>query len=378
MQESVLGFFGHHCCRLSRQWITGMSGLLVLLLLNGCSQHSVTAPTQKPVTVKAKIQRLLPPTVTDKAGWSEDIYQSFQHQSLSPSAENLCAVIAVAGQESGFNPNAPVNGLPAIAMKEIYRRAATLYIPRFLVNTALKIPSSDGRSYAERLKTVHTEKQLSDIFDDLIDRVPLGQRLFGNLNPVHTGGPMQVSIAFAEAHDAGYPWPVKHSVRQEVFSRRGGVWYGTLHLLGYPADYPAMLYRFADFNAGWYASRNAAFQAAVMQLTGRKLALDGDLIRYDSDAAGATEQAVLSLQSRLGLSAAEIHRQLTQGESPEFQQSRVWQQVFRLADKQKGSALPRQRLPGIELNSPKITRNLTTAWFAQRVNSRYQQCLARQ
>ncbi|ARU96070.1 DUF1615 domain-containing protein [Tatumella citrea] len=352
--------------------------MLVMLLLNGCSQHSTTAPVQQPVTVKAKIQRLLPPTVTDKAGWSEDIYQSFHHQSLPPSASNLCAVIAVAGQESGFNPDAPVNGLPDIALKEIYRRAATLYIPQFLVNTALKIPSSDGRSYAERLRTVHTEKQLSDIFDDLIDRVPLGQRLFGNLNPVHTGGPMQVSIAFAEAHATGYPWPVKHSVRQEVFSRRGGVWFGTLHLLGYPTDYPAMLYRFADFNAGWYASRNAAFQAAVMQLTGRKLALDGDLVRYDSDAAGATEQAVLSLQSQLGLSAAEIHRQLAQGESPDFQQSRVWQQVFRLADKQQGSPLPRQRLPGIELHSPKITRNLTTAWFAQRVNSRYQQCLTRQ
>ncbi len=357
---------------------SGVCGLLAVILLNGCSQHSSKVAVQPPATVKATVQRLLPPAVADKQGWSEDIYQSFQHQSLATSPENLCAVIAVAGQESGFNPDAPVSGLPDIALKEIYRRAASLYIPQFLVNTALKIPSSDGRSYAERLKTVRTEKQLSDIFDDLIDRVPLGQRLFGRLNPVHTGGPMQVSIAFAEAHAAGYPWPVNHSIRREVFSRRGGVYFGTLHLLGYPTDYPSMLYRFADFNAGWYASRNAAFQAAVAQLTGRKLALDGDLVRYDSDAAGATELAVLSLQPQLGISSGDIHRQLTLGESPEFQHSRVWQQVFRLADKQQGTRLARQRLPGIELHSPKITRDLTTAWFAQRVNSRYQQCLARQ
>ena len=110
-----------------------------------------------------------------------------------------------------------------------------------------------------------------------------------------------------------------------------------------------------------------------MLRTGRKLAVDGDLVRYDSDAAGATELAVLSLQPRLGISAADIHRQLALGESPEFQQSRVWQQVFLLADKQQARALPRQRLPGIELHSPKITRNLTTAWFAQRVHRRHQQ-----
>jgi len=111
--------------------------------------------------------------------------------------------------------------------------------------------------------------------------VPMGRQLFGNLNPVRTGGPMQVSIAFAEANARGYPYPVKESIRHEVFTRRGGIWFGTRHIFGYPADYPDTLYRFADFNAGWYASRNAAFQAAVSRVSGKPLALDGDLIRYD-------------------------------------------------------------------------------------------------
>lgn len=34
-------------------------------------------------------------------------------------------------------------------------------------------------------------------------------------------------------------------------------------------------------------------------------------------------------------------------------------------------------MPHIRLQSAKITRKLTTGWFADRVNGRYRQCLAR-
>jgi hypothetical protein len=74
-----------------------------------------------------------------------------------------------------------------------------------------------------------------------------------------------------------------------------------------PASYSVPLYRFADFNAGWYASRNAAFQNAVVKASGVKLALDGDLIRYDSEEPGSTELAVRRLAGQLGMSDSEIH-----------------------------------------------------------------------
>ncbi|MDI9795734.1 DUF1615 family protein, partial [Pseudomonas aeruginosa] len=51
--------------------------------------------------------------------------------------------------------------------------------------------------------------------------------------------------------------------------------------------------------------------------------------------------------------------------------------VFALAESATGKTLPRAVLPGITLESPKITRKLTTAWFAKRVDERYQRCMAR-
>ncbi|MDF2778460.1 MAG: hypothetical protein K0S90_1983, partial [Enterobacteriaceae bacterium] len=173
----------------------------------------------------------------------------------------------------------------------------------------------------------------------------------------------------------GYPWKMEGTVRQEVFSRRGGLWFGTYHLLNYPASYSEPLYRFADFNAGWYASRNAAFQSAVSKASGVKLALDGDVILYGSRDAGSTERAVRKLGPQLGLSDAEIRNQLEQGDRQAFEKTELYKGVYRLAEKKSGKTLPRALLPGIQLESPKITRNLTTAWFAKRVDDRRARCM---
>lgn len=365
--------------------------LSVALLLAGCASDPTSAPTKeasvsapktppamqprKPADMKSRIVTFLPRNVVDKQGWANDVVTALTTQGVTVNDHNVCSVLAVAEQEATYQADPVVPGLGKIAWKEINARAAKLLIPEFMVRAALSINSPTGKSYAERIDKLRTEREMSEIFEDMISMLPMGKTLFGNMNPVHTGGPMQVSIDFAEANARGYPYPVKDSIRHEVFTRRGGIWFGTKHIFGYPADYPDTLYRFADFNAGWYASRNAAFQAAVSRLSGKTLALDGDLIRYDSDLPGNTELAVYTLASRVNMSKQAIHQSLRTGDTAEFAETDLYHRVFTLADQQAGKRQPRAILPGIQLKSPKITRNLTTAWFAKRVDDREQRCV---
>ncbi|WP_439843510.1 DUF1615 domain-containing protein [Aeromonas dhakensis] len=370
-----------------------LATLSLALLLAGCASEPPAPATpstsvipagrpipkamqpQKPADMKSRIVTFLPRNVVDKPGWANDVVTALTSQGLTVSDHNVCTVLAVAEQEATYQADPVVPGLGKIAWKEINARAGKLLIPEFVVRTALSIKSPTGKTYAERIDKLRTEREMSEIFEDMIGEVPMGKQLFGNMNPVRTGGPMQVSVAFAEANTRGYPYPVKDSIRHEVFTRRGGIWFGTKHIFGYPADYPDTLYRFADFNAGWYASRNAAFQAAVSRLSGKTLALDGDLIRYDSDLPGKTELAVHAIAGQLSMSKQAIHQSLKLGDSSDFAQSDLYHRVFTLADKQAGKRLPRAILPGIQLKSPKITRNLTTAWFAKRVDEREQRCV---
>ena len=335
---------------------------------------------RNPAEVRAEIVRLLPSSASDHQAWATDITAAFAALKIEPSTENICATLAITEQESGFNPNPAVPGLSRIALAELDRRASQHGIPAFLVHAALKFDSPNGKTYADRLAAVRTERDLSRIYDDFIGSVPMGKRLLQGANPVHTGGPMQVSIAFAEklAGAQPYPYPATGSIREEVFTRRGGMYFGIAHLLGYPTSYPRPLFRFADYNAGFYASRNAAFQNAVRVASGIPIAIDGDLVGYGRGSkVGATETAVRSLAGAIGLSAAQIRRALNKGETAGFEQTRVYQRVFALADQQSRQPLPRATLPRIDLQSPKITRKLTTEWFARRVDQRYRRCMAK-
>ena len=357
----------------------------LVLSLAGCATTEPEGPASRPMTAaegRALIVRLLPDSVKDKTGWATDVYAAFASLDLRTSADNFCAAIAIIGQESGFEADPVVPGLAKIARAEIEKRRDNAGIPRFALDAALAMPSTNGKSYAERLDAVKTEQQLSVLYEDFIDRVPFGKTLLADRNPVRTGGAMQVSIAFAEAFSAEkpYPYPVGESIRHEVFTRRGGVYFGVAHLLDYPAPYTRQIYRFADFNAGQYSSRNAAFQQAVTQASGIPLTLDGDLLRYErgepAREPSSTELAVRVLARRMDVTNDEIRRDLARGRGAGFERTKVYLRMFELVDA-PGKPAPRAVLPQIPLSSPKITRPLTTDWFANRVQTRYENCMKR-
>ena len=352
----------------------------------------VPQPPQPPVSTskqpvlneaqgRALLDRLLPPRISDRQGWNNDIVTAFTALKIPYRADNFCAVAAVIEQESSWQADPTVPNLPAIVWEKIGERANKYLVPLPVVKAALLKTSPNGKSYKARIDNLRTEREMNLLFEDMSAEASKLGLPMNMKNPIRTGGPMQVSVEFAEAHVKIWPYPYQsgNSIRNDVFTRRGGIYFGSAILLQYPAPYQDMIYRFADFNAGRYSSRNAALQAAVSQLTGLKLALDGDLLSYTGkQATGSTYQALLSLRSRLDMSQSAIERDLQQEKNSALAQTELYRKVFALADSKAGKPLARERMPQIDLHSPKISRKLTTQWFADKVNGRYQACMARQ
>jgi Protein of unknown function (DUF1615) len=352
---------------------------VVFVLASCASKQPAESPQLSPADAHGLIEHSLPPNVSDRTGWATDIYAAFTSLTVAPTHENICATVAVIAQESSFRVDPVVPNLGVIARREIEARAGRAHVPMLLVNGVLELKSSDGHSYGQRIDAAKTEKDLSDAYEDFIAQVPLGKTLFADRNPIRTRGPMQVNVAFAEQFSsaAPYPYPVKESIADELFTRRGSLYFGVAHLLDYRAPYDSYLYRFADFNAGQYASRNAAFQNAVSLASGAPLIADGALLPHDVDAnnPGATELALRALSAQLKLSDGAIHSALTAGKTKTFESTTLYQRVFALAEHNTSRALPRAVVPRIKLTGPKIKRELSTDWYAHRVDGRFQSCL---
>jgi hypothetical protein len=356
-----------------------LSALLAASLAACVERRALSPQSASPEQGRELISRSLPANASDRAGWTADIYAGFIALGIEVTPPNVCAVTAIIAQESGFRVDPAIPDLGKIAWQEIDRRAEHALIPSAVVHGVLQLKSPDGRTYSDRIDSARTEKDLSDIYEDFIGSVPLGRTLFENRNPIRTRGPMQVNVAFAERFAASrtYPYPVKVSIADELFTRRGSVYFGIAHLLAYRAPYDQYRYRFADYNAGQFSSRNAAFQEALSTAAHVALVPDGALLPRDEIglSVGDTESAARTLGPRLELSRSEIHRALEQGRAEDFEGSALYRRTFALANQGSGHDLPRAVVPHIELVGPKLSRKLTTSWYANRVEARFNRCL---
>jgi hypothetical protein len=372
--------------------------LFMLLLLGGsfaCQHLSGFKHTNKNYDEK-EIAFAIPKRIDDREGWAADLVWALNQHHLRASLHNVCSAIAVIEQESGFKADPQVSNLAKLIDKRLRKYSSSLgSIGNLMLEKLLDGHSSNNpKKFSRRLQTVQTEGELDRVFCELLAYYKttfprlystastfgamLGYDQLAHLNPITTAGSMQVSVRFASE----FSQKSVQKIREEIYSRRGGLYYGVARLLSYLAAYDTPLYRFADYNAGLYASRNAAVQKQLAVLTTHALRPDGDLLRYDARGnAQATDSesylAALEFRTRYipKLSAAQMYLDLEQEKSLAFEKTVTYQAIKRSFTKLKRGKADYAQLPSVDIISPKMARARSTSWYAQSVYKHYEHCV---
>ena len=341
------------------------------------------------------VTRLIPGHVQNRADWAGDILKVFAALNLPSSPTNVCSVLAVIQQESGFQANPAVNGMHQLILGELENRYGE-YGKQALQKMLDIKPAGEKATFWDRLMAAKTEYDVDSVFRDYVVYQEVGHpklisvaaftgKAFGiddldQLNPISTIGSMQVSVKFSQEQAKFYGMGAWQT-REFLYTRYGGIYYGALRLLGYQSNYTDPIYRFADYNLGVYASRNAAVQQQLSALIGYKLALDGDLLRYTQNGAvasgeGESEKAILAFAKRYApaLGKKTIHNDLYSEKSAALENTKTYLAIKQAYADTYGTP-SYARLPEVEIHSPKIRSRFTTAGFAKAVDGKYQRCI---
>jgi Protein of unknown function (DUF1615) len=360
---------------------------------------TATAAQEVAVNQTAKLIRAAEKSVRDPQGWAIDLHDVLQLHGFPQSKENVCAAIAVIDQESGFVADPAVAGLGKLSEQALREKFGKLPVGGALALKWLENNPTPQASFMSRIRNARTERDLDLVYRALVDyagkttsmdmvlRLGLLNKLIEEKNDIDTAGSMQVSVKFALEQARKRRWlPMTlddvYAVRDQLYTRHGGMYYGVQQLLGYDTGYKQKLYRFADFNAGRYASRNAALQQVVAVLSGEQLAIDGDLLSYGKDGQAlksvtSTEKAIrkANLRHKLGLDDVTVRKDLLLEKAVGLTSTRTY---IALRDRfvvVVRKPAPFAAVPDITLNSPKLSRGFTTRRFAESVNRKYQACM---
>ncbi len=343
----------------------------------------------------AEVARYVRSDVQDKRGWAADVRLALKADGRPIDPVHVCQVLAIVEQESGYEADPTVPGLGKVVKGELDRLFGKLGPAAATVRAALLDHRAPGRerTFEQRLTDIQTEQDADVLYREIVQfhraQHPslaraldlFAPELVEKTNPISTAGSMQVSVSWAMAHaDVEDP----DLLRDELYTRAGGLKYGTARLFVHEAPYESPRYRFADYNAGVYASRNAALQAQLTAVTGRPLATDGDFLLYDDDGdprwkRSKTLDALLVFRAAHAtqLSEARVRRDAAQEKSSSFDQTDTVTALRAVYAAKTGTAPSYAQVPDVALHSPKMKSGRSTGWFADNVMRRYRECRER-
>lgn len=367
---------------------TLLVGLLGVFLA-GCQEPL----PEKTTLTHAQIVSLIPKRVKEREAWAEDMAKVFDTLKIEKTPINICTSIAIIDQESNFaaDPVVPKLGETSLAALEEKLEEKLGKNMAGVFKKMLATKPTPENNFIKQIKAVKTERELDELYRKMFAHFGesykvgvvndaakfLGKGIDEKLNPITTLGSMQVHIDYAKDHRRANM--SDDDLRDDLYSRYGGLYYGIHRLMLYQADYDKPLYRFADYNSGMYSSRNAAFQRQVATLSGKKLSLDGDLLIYKDGSPraekGQTETALIAVADKLGLTAAQIRQDLKKEKSAKFESTATYQavkQAYAATGKEPSYAI----MPEVVISGVKLSRDYNTNWFATNVDRRYQTCIS--
>lgn len=404
--------------KIKNVWAGVAQGTVAVLMLAGltsCKQenHQLQEDNdgmdEQSVILKSseQVSRLIPARVKDRAGWAADMSRIMDELGVSKTKENVCSVIAIVDQESNFDANPVVPDLGVKAIKAFQTEVPQKFMRQFgatlgpavarYFDYVLKNEPSINNSFLEQIKGVKTEQELDLIYRQIFDYVAkqfyadsltnaaakfIGKDISEDNNPITTIGSMQVLVQYARDHQRDHM--SVNELRDYLYTREGGLYYGIHRLMKYPADYDKEIYRFADYNSGMYSSRNAAVQQDLSKLLNMDIALDGDLLSYDKsghalEAPSQTEAAINQLfaDHHMALKPEKIRADLLKEKESDFEKTDTYIQVLSIYEQQMGKMPPYAIMPQVAIIGPKLKHEYNTNWYADNVNRRFEACMSR-
>ncbi len=383
-----------HCGASAKQSWWSLLWVVMAVLACSCTSpphsqapRSGASPAPPVLTIEQTIQ-LFPPGVKDRGGWAHDIFYGLQEHHLEPRPWAVCATLALIEQESNFTLDPAVPGLARIAAQQadaLFSRLGSLgpTVRRWLLQGKA---AGSPFTFEARLQQVKTEGDIDRWYRDLLQYyrmesvrawlpTPLAtqlEELIEEENRVTTVGPMQVKVRFARevAKERGEN---PDTVRDVLYTRRGGLSYGIAQFLGYQSHYALPRYRFADYNAGRYSSRNAAVQEQLSYLTGFSLIPDGDLLQYDQRGQ-PTAVASQSLQALVQfrhtyvpwLREAQLRRDVQVEKTFAFEETATYRAIKKVYQQVTGRPPAYARVPEVRIHSVKMRHTHDEDWLSTR------------